>query len=511
VTAVDGNNITLLIRSWEMDLEGNRSYYESEETFDRSKGNGEAQTLTIGTLQFSRFSLDDSDEDITVGDQFLLNIAPKTEAIGTGDPQKADLASITRTMDNNENVVSHTFSYYKTEGEWNNENQVVDYLTIDTINGGFQHSEVTLTFDKLETYSVDGGTAVTFDRTPGVGELATLSVKLQDIEAFWDKSGNFLVAEPQTITLVQGDGKKAAITLFASDTVGDVVNKLNDAIANQITGLGQEAITGQTHADKFVSFVGKGSVEDSGLETVQGTFVVRSAMAGEYGEITFVGDEDIIKALSLTTIQGATENQFKVTVTDAHTNEAVARDVNIEGNVLVGKVHQNVDVEFYNMTGIDVSWDADNKTFKLEGGFANKDSTYVHLADNSMVFHIGANPLQDVGAAIGDMRAAALGVDKIIVTNRDAANKAIATLDRAIGRVSSERSKMGALQNRLDHTINNLGVAAENLTAAESRIRDLDMAQEMMEFTRNNIMLQAGTAMLAQANMKPQVVLQLLG
>ncbi|NLX91885.1 MAG: flagellin, partial [Firmicutes bacterium] len=177
----------------------------------------------------------------------------------------------------------------------------------------------------------------------------------------------------------------------------------------------------------------------------------------------------------------------------------------------VGKVHQNVDVEFYNMTGIKVSWDADNKTFKLQGGFDNKESTFVHLADNSMVFQIGANPLQDVGAAIGDMRAAALGVDKIIVTNREAANKAISTIDRAIQRVSSERSKMGALQNRLDHTINNLGVAAENLTAAESRIRDLDMAQEMMEFTRNNIMLQAGTAMLAQANMKPQVVLQLLG
>ncbi|WP_341271085.1 flagellin [Syntrophomonas wolfei] len=109
------------------------------------------------------------------------------------------------------------------------------------------------------------------------------------------------------------------------------------------------------------------------------------------------------------------------------------------------------------------------------------------------------------------MRARALGVNNILVTDRDHATASISKLDAAIQRVSSERSKMGALQNRLDHTINNLGVASENLTAAESRIRDLDFAKEMMSFTRSQIMLQAGTAMLAQANMKPQSVLQLLG
>ncbi|MGI6555698.1 MAG: flagellin, partial [Bacillota bacterium] len=80
----------------------------------------------------------------------------------------------------------------------------------------------------------------------------------------------------------------------------------------------------------------------------------------------------------------------------------------------------------------------------------------------------------------------------------------------AIEAVSTERSKLGAYQNRLEHTINNLGTSAENLTAAESRIRDVDMAKEMMEFTKNNIISQAATAMLAQANMMPQLVLQLL-
>jgi len=99
----------------------------------------------------------------------------------------------------------------------------------------------------------------------------------------------------------------------------------------------------------------------------------------------------------------------------------------------------------------------------------------------------------------------------ISVLNQEQANNAIATIQDALNTVSTERSKLGAVQNRLEHTIANLGVAAENLTAAESRIRDVDMAQEMMEFTKNQILIQAGTAMLAQANVRPQSVLQLLG
>ena len=100
------------------------------------------------------------------------------------------------------------------------------------------------------------------------------------------------------------------------------------------------------------------------------------------------------------------------------------------------------------------------------------------------------------------------GID---VSTQAAADKAITVINRAIETVSAERSKLGAMQNRLEHTINNLDASAENLQAAESRIRDVDMAKEMMEFTKQNILTQAATAMLAQANMAPQSVLQLLG
>jgi flagellin len=96
------------------------------------------------------------------------------------------------------------------------------------------------------------------------------------------------------------------------------------------------------------------------------------------------------------------------------------------------------------------------------------------------------------------------------VSNATNAANAVTKIQAAIDTVSAERSKLGAYQNRLEHTINNLSVAAENLTAAESRIRDVDMAKEMMEFTKQSILQQAATAMLAQANQLPQAVLQLL-
>jgi len=110
--------------------------------------------------------------------------------------------------------------------------------------------------------------------------------------------------------------------------------------------------------------------------------------------------------------------------------------------------------------------------------------------------------------ATADMDINVSGLD---VSSQTAADDAITTLDNAIANVSAERSKLGAVQNRLDHTINNLNTAEENLTAAESRISDVDMAKEMMNMSKQQILSQAGTAMMAQANQLPQGVLQLLG
>ena len=111
---------------------------------------------------------------------------------------------------------------------------------------------------------------------------------------------------------------------------------------------------------------------------------------------------------------------------------------------------------------------------------------------------------------VNDMHTKALGIDTIDISTQDGAQKAVDLIKTAINSVSSTRGDLGAIQNRLEHTINNLSVTAENMTAAESRIRDVDMANEMMAYTKNNILVQSSQAMLAQANQIPQGVLQLL-
>ncbi len=130
----------------------------------------------------------------------------------------------------------------------------------------------------------------------------------------------------------------------------------------------------------------------------------------------------------------------------------------------------------------------------------------------SIALHVGESSADAnaIAVQIRTMTSTSLGVANLDITTADTAKAAIDTVNDAIDSVSSIRSDLGALQNRLEHTINNLGVQTENITAAESRIRDVDMAKEMMAYTKNNILVQASQAMLAQANQVPQGVLQLL-
>jgi flagellin len=142
-----------------------------------------------------------------------------------------------------------------------------------------------------------------------------------------------------------------------------------------------------------------------------------------------------------------------------------------------------------------------NNVALLDGSFTAKQFQVGYAANDTIEVDIAQ-----------DFDAAGLGVDDLAVdlTTQTGATAAITAIDTAISTVSSERANLGALQNRFEHTINNLNVAVENLSASESRIRDTDMAQEMVNFTRAQILSQAGTAMLAQANQAPQGVLRLL-
>ncbi|MED4962679.1 flagellin [Heyndrickxia coagulans] len=167
-------------------------------------------------------------------------------------------------------------------------------------------------------------------------------------------------------------------------------------------------------------------------------------------------------------------------------------------------------------------------------GLANASATGTDES-KGLKFQIGANENQSITLKINDMRSVALGISSasaasgftsaltvtdgtndaeiehaLDVSSADSAAKAITTIDQAIKKVSTERANLGAFENRLDHTVNNLTTASENLTSAESRIRDVDMAKEMSEQMKQSILAQAAQAMLAQANQQPQQVLQLL-
>ena len=150
----------------------------------------------------------------------------------------------------------------------------------------------------------------------------------------------------------------------------------------------------------------------------------------------------------------------------------------------------------------------------LTGRFAK--STGENTVTASMWFHIGSNMDQRTQVFIGTMTSTSLGLKELgsetvmSLAAPDDANRAIGTLDEALKRLNKQRADLGAYQNRLEHTVNGINIGAENLQAAESRIRDTDMAAQMVEFTKNQVLTQSGTAMLAQANAQSHNVLSLL-
>jgi len=150
----------------------------------------------------------------------------------------------------------------------------------------------------------------------------------------------------------------------------------------------------------------------------------------------------------------------------------------------------------------------------LTGRFARE--TGANVLTGSLWFHIGANMDQRERAFIGTMTSKGLGIRNvgdnsfITISNADAANRSIGVLDASLRKINKQRADLGAYQNRLEHAIRGIDIGAENTQAAESRIRDADMAHEMVAYTKNQVLAQSGTAMLAQANQKTQQVLQLL-
>ncbi len=242
--------------------------------------------------------------------------------------------------------------------------------------------------------------------------------------------------------------------------------------------------------------------------TINGTTVEVTAPAISRGT-----DMKTAAGLLEAAIQGAVAKYNAAMVDTGLTEEVKATDFSVEVDKSGG-----FKVTYSGKNAEDVTFSFGEKTENgVEGtaakllGLTNKVSSQ-GVGGNALSLQIGdtADEYNRINVSIQDCHAQALGVGGIDVTTEASAAQGISKIKEAIDMVSDVRAKLGATQNRLDHTLNNLETTTENLTDAESRIRDTDMAKEMMQYTKNNILVQSSQAMLAQANQLPQGVLQLL-
>ena len=379
---------------------------------------------------------------------------------------------------------------------------------IDSLNGTVYEGDIVLNIGNeiienastLAAFETQDASTITSEKP--TYEAADASTKLSEVIGFYDSQGVFMLNQPQTIKITQGDDRSTSITLYSNDTLEEVREKLNDAIGN---GLGNLSYA---DTNNFVTYVNKGSATPQTDESVAGTFVIRSGIPGKGGELSFSGGEDFLKALGLNTIQESSETRYTASIYDAHSGKVISSGAKVTDNV-INNALTGVDIEFNAMAGIKSSWDENSKRYVLTSG--ETYSAVIHLKDNGITFQTGANKGEDFSIQLGDMSSKALGVSSVNVASMKTASRSVGVIDRAINRVSSQRAKIGAYQNALEHTMENLTTTSANLTAAESRIRDADMSKIMMEFVKLQILNQSGTSMLAQANQLPQSVLKLIG
>ena len=253
----------------------------------------------------------------------------------------------------------------------------------------------------------------------------------------------------------------------------------------------------------------------NGNKSGVGGEVVNEAVAAEKGEFTI----DLSKVLAENKKLNIDGVEIDITAAEKNGGQALK-------TALEKKLNYTVDLDAQNgkiitLTQKEAS-DKENMRVTFDGlavkaevkkaGVSAKDE---EVSEGKAHVQVGANAKQSMSIEIGDMRAKALEIKKedgssLSVASAEDANKAIEAFDAALNKVSSQRANLGAVQNRLEYTISNLDNTAENLTSAESTLRDVDMAKEMMEYSKNNILNQAAQAMISQANQQPQNVLQLL-
>lgn len=350
------------------------------------------------------------------------------------------------------------------------------------------------------------------------------------------------------------DGKNLTMNLVSGETYTqkDIDNLIANATQSKDAGqatapaevsvkLANGVMTASKAGETDVTTAGLRATGSNSADVLKLVGDTKSGAHGSSDQITFTAnsygkayDTGMASKITISTDVAAGKENVEVTAA-AKPADAVggtaAKAAEIKLHLSTGKTYTEKDIEnILKEAGYDYSvkledvkntdGDADGKIYFnvkgdaevaiTDGAGVGKDS--VPNNGKGLTFQIGANGVEDqrVTLNVNDMSSSAIGVANADVSTQDAANAAIDMIDSAVKTVSMQRAGLGALQNRLEYTVNNLTTTNENLTAAESQIRDTDMATEMINYTKNNILQQASQAMLAQANQQPQAILQLL-
>lgn len=336
--------------------------------------------------------------------------------------------------------------------------------TSTTVNGTAAGNIGKVTFDKTQGTGVVDKANISFDYTAGTG------VPTAATESSATAKGTFT----QNTGFTAGGGDKLTITI-GSDVIEITSTDLDKVVK------AANADTAATELEQLLN--GKGTVTNEGGK-LKITSVATGADSTVAVAVTGTQAGDINSALGTTSGvdatagKDATTGKDKITVSDGVSTQVVEID---------DKTKTSFKIDQGTFAGLEIN--------------LTEGKTLADLKTATDKVTVSKEVVQSTTTEV------AAGID---ISTYEAANTAIETLNNAIETVSGERSKLGAIQNRLEHTINNLGTSSENLTAAESRVRDVDMAKEMMTMSKNNILQQAAQAMLAQANQNPQQVLQLL-
>ena len=379
-----------------------------------------------------------------------------------------------------------------------------------------------------DTFEIDGNTFnVDWSKGDAKDFLSKYSV---DLSAMTDAQTKSFATDLETLlnNAAKEAGVKGTVTVKANATAGKVdIKSNNDGEDSSFGFVGTTATTvtqGAADTDSFGAVLLSGQSDANKANTVDATMKVNSTIAnGSSFTMTINGTE--VKATTTAAINegdtlksAATQLQTDIQTAVGKYNAAMGTNLTATDFTVTANKDGSLSVEYSGDEEITFSFgEYTDSTTGTTGttasklGLTNKTSGS-STSNKGITLQIGANDGQTMNFTLDEMSADALGVagKNVDLSTQAFAQKATTAIDAAIKKVSAARGQMGAVQNRLEHTINNLDTASENLQTAESRIRDTDMAEEMVNYSKNSILAQAGQSMLAQANQANQGVLTLL-